>query len=105
MKRAKKHDLTPEEVMAALKARETNINRLAAQYGCSRQALYQTLRAPNARGELRIAHALGVHPMVIWPSRYRADGEPRYRRFALRPVPGECNAAAAGVNGNLKRAA
>lgn len=109
MRLEKHQDWTPQEVMAALAARGTNMARLAAQYGCSRQALHQTLRAPNARGELRIAHALGLHPMAIWPSRYHPDGEPRYRRLALKPVPdghaSQCNAAAAEVNGNLREAA
>lgn len=83
----KKQDWSPEKVMQALRAKGTNINKLAILYGVSRQALYQTLSSPNHRGELRIAHALEEHPMAVWPTRYHADGEPRGRRCELKPIP------------------
>lgn len=101
----KKQDWTPEKVMKELRAKGTTINQVALQYGCSRQGLYQSLRRPNHRGELRIAHALGVHPMSIWPTRYKSDGTPQRTPFELKPIPANSTPHSKGsgftVNGNL----
>ena len=46
--------------------------------------------------ERRIADALGIHPKVIWPSRYYPNGEPKPRGF--RAI--QFNAHQRVVNGN-----
>lgn len=100
----KKQDWSPEKVMNALRAKGTCANQLANLYGISRQAIYQALRHPNHRCELRIAHALELHPKVVWPSRYNTAGEPLGRRCELKPIPAsnatKCNAGNRAVNGN-----
>ncbi|MEW6514298.1 MAG: helix-turn-helix domain-containing protein [Pseudomonadota bacterium] len=100
----KNQDWSPEKVMKALRAKGTNVAQVAKLYGVSRHALYETLRVPNHRGELRIAHALELHPQAVWPSRYNPAGEPLGRRCELKPIPAsnalQCNAANRAVNGN-----
>lgn len=64
----------PEDIKAEIRKRGCTIERLAKQNGLTRNALLRTLALPRANGEKIIADFLGVHPSVIWPSRYHADG-------------------------------
>ena len=83
----KRKDWTPEKVKQALRDAGTTTCALAKKYGVSRQAMSITLRRSNTRGEARIADALGLHPMDIWPSRYDVAGASVSTPFELKPVP------------------
>ncbi|WP_200877390.1 helix-turn-helix domain-containing protein [Methylobacter tundripaludum] len=43
--------------------------------------LSKALRNSAPIAEKRIADALEIHPMIIWPSRYHANGERKLQRF------------------------
>lgn len=47
--------------------------RFGLAEGCART----TLREPNLRGERAIAAMLNTHAHLLWPSRYRPNGERR----------------------------
>lgn len=49
----------------------------------SSSSLSSTFTRSYPLNEKRIADAIGVHPMVIWPSRYNADGSIKPRGFRM----------------------
>ncbi len=67
-------DWHPEDIKAAVRKSGTSLAALARDAGMSPNAFTHVLRFPRATAERVIAHALGVHPKVIWPSRYLRDG-------------------------------
>lgn len=106
-KKASRIDWHPADVVAALHKRGLTLRKLAEQHEVSPKAVIRALRERCVPAERRIAEAIGVHPMMIWPSRYNADGS---RLLVARGQPSHksrLNSSAAGgaVNGNLKRAA
>ena len=71
---ARLSDWHPADIVAALSKRGTSLRRLSAERGYSAGTLRKALRYPWPKAEAVIAEALGVHPAVLWPSRYGADG-------------------------------
>lgn len=59
-----------------------------ARYGLIDGCARNTMREPNLRGERAIAAMLNTHPHLLWPSRYRPNGERRrpldYTSFPTR---------------------
>ncbi|KQN64448.1 transcriptional regulator [Erwinia sp. E602] len=65
-----KSDMHPADIVAAIKKRKSSLAALSRQAGLSSGTLANALKKPWPKGEFIIARALGVHPSVIWPSRY-----------------------------------
>lgn len=74
-------DWHPEDIKAAVRKRGITLADVARRHGLKDASLRLALTLPRAEAERAIAAALDLHPMVIWPSRYRSDGE------RLRPQP------------------
>lgn len=69
---------------------------LARAYGMTSSSTFSVaLDRSYPLNEQRIADALGIHPMEIWPSRYNADGSPKLR--GIREL--QFNAAAQVLKG------
>lgn len=77
-KKASREDWHPADILAALHKAGWTLRGLAHSHGLTNSS---TLSAAMVRSyplnEKRIADALGVHPMVIWPTRYFEDGTRR----------------------------
>lgn len=59
------------DIVAALHKRGTTLRKLAKLHEyASPTTLGQALNRPWPKGEKIIADAIGVHPSIIWPSRY-----------------------------------
>jgi len=75
-------DWHPADIKAALHKKGITLAGLAAAHGLSSSS---TLSAALTRSypvnEKRIAEAIGVHPMVIWPTRYHANGDRKLYGF------------------------
>lgn len=76
------------DVKAALEKRGWSLRQLALSLGFSESLLREPLRKPYPAAERRIADALGIHPMVIWPSRYDENGKPNRRLGNPNWLPG-----------------
>lgn len=101
-KKSSREDWHPADIKAALHKRGITLMGIAEAYGLtSSSTLSAALVRSYPANEKRIAKALGLHPKVIWPSRYYESGDPKPRGF--RAV--QCNAATRAVNGNLAIAA
>lgn len=68
-------DWHPEDIKAEVRKRGITLADVARGAGLKAASLRLALTLPRAEAESAIAAALDVHPMTIWPSRYRADGE------------------------------
>lgn len=94
-KKASQGDWHPADVKAALEKAGWTLRKLAAHHGVTPPGVKRALRARSVPAEKRIADALGVHPMTIWPSRYNADGsrllvargQPSHQRKVTRNRP------------------
>ena len=74
-KKTSQEDWHPADVKAALHKKGITLAGLAEQHGLSSSStLSAALTRSYPANEKRIAEALGVHPMTIWPSRYHKDG-------------------------------
>lgn len=73
---ARLQDWPPAYVIAELNVRGHNLSALGKANGYSRHSLRLALRKPWPKAEGIIAAAVGVHPAVIWPTRYGVDGMP-----------------------------
>lgn len=62
------------DIIACLRKKGTSLAALSRASGLSSTTLANALTRPWPKGEHLIAEALGVHPSVIWPSRYFRDG-------------------------------
>lgn len=69
-----KADWHPADIVAAIRKSGTTLRELSLSHGLAERACQVALHRPYTKPEVVIAKALGVHPMVIWPSRYHADG-------------------------------
>lgn len=66
----------------ALHKKGITLAGIAEAYGLtSSSTLSSVFTRSYPLNEKRIADAIGVHPMVIWPSRYNADGSIKPRGF------------------------
>lgn len=101
-KKASREDWHPADVIAALHKCGITLKGLAQQHGLSSSS---TLSAALVRSypanEKRIADALGVHPKVIWPSRYNEDGTRKPQGFRAVQSTRSCHTR----NGEIRAAA
>lgn len=68
------------DIIAALHKNGITLAGIARAYGLTNSTtLSHTFLRSYPLNEKRIADAVGVHPMVIWPSRYNADGSAKPR--------------------------
>lgn len=75
-------DWHPADVKAALHKKGITLAALAEAYGLnSSSTLSSVFTRSYPLNEKRIADAIGVHPKVIWPTRYHADGSIKPRGF------------------------
>lgn len=75
-------DWHPEDIKAAVRKKGITLADVARDAGQNGNALRLALTLPRAEAERAIADALGVHPKVIWPSRYDEAGN----RLSPQPV-------------------
>ncbi|MFK3660857.1 helix-turn-helix domain-containing protein [Scandinavium sp. NPDC088450] len=68
------NDWHQADIIACLRKKGTSLAALSRASGLSSSTLANALTRPWPKGEYLIAEALGVHPSVIWPSRYFRDG-------------------------------
>ncbi|ENZ0175038.1 helix-turn-helix domain-containing protein [Providencia rettgeri] len=66
----KEMDWHRADIVAALHKQGVSLSQLSIDAGLSPSTLRNALRAPYPRAEEIIAHAIGVTPQEIWPSRY-----------------------------------
>nr|WP_318383175.1 helix-turn-helix transcriptional regulator [uncultured Enterobacter sp.] len=77
----------PADIIAGLRKRGTSLAALSRASGLSSSTLANALTRPWPKGEYLIADALGVHPSLIWPERYRGeDGKMVERKGLIRRV-------------------
>ena len=70
-----KEDWSRAQVIAALHDHGITLVSLAKVHGLADSSSFSiALSRPYPMAELRIASALNVHPMKLWPSRYKKDG-------------------------------
>lgn len=82
-KKPVREDWHPAQVIAELRMRAgLTLSQLAKRHGVERQNMSRAIRLGSPINEKRIADALGLHPMAIWPTRYHADGRAIERRGA-----------------------
>lgn len=79
MSKTANNDWRPRQVIAALDAAGWTCRRLAEHHQVAYTTIADALRKPYPTSEKRIADALKLHPMAIWPSRYHADGTSKAR--------------------------
>lgn len=72
------------DIIAGLHKKGTSLAALSRSVGLSSPTLANALLRPWPKGEYLIAEALGVHPSVIWPSRYYQDGLMVERKGLIR---------------------
>ena len=101
-KKASQVDWHPAKIKMELHMRGITLSGLAEAHGLtSSSTLSAALTRSYPANEKRIANALGIHPKVIWPSRYNEDGTRKPQGF--RAV--QCTAAAVVRNGYVLKAA
>lgn len=101
-KKASQKDWHPADVKAALHKRGITLSALAEAHGLKgATSLSAALVRSLPTNEKRIADALDLHPMDIWPSRYNEDGTRKPQGF--RAV--QCTAVRIARNGNIRKAA
>lgn len=79
-----KQDWHQADIIATLRKKGTSLAALSRACGLSSSTLANTLTREWPKGEYLIAEAIGVHPSVIWPSRYFRDGVLVERRKLMR---------------------
>lgn len=90
-------DWHPADVVAALHKAGYTLAKLGEHYGLkSGQSFSHAMRRSLPLAEQRIADTLGLHPKVIWPSRYYDNGDRKPQGF--RAI--ESTRRSRGVNGN-----
>lgn len=106
-KKASQGDWHPADIKAALHKRGITLMSLAAAHGLtSSSTLSAALVRSYPANEQRIADALELHPMVIWPTRYNADGTRKLQGFrAVQSNAVIVPRRGSAGNGNLARAA
>lgn len=101
-KKASLEDWHPADIVAALRKAGYTLSKLAFEHGLKDSSGFSKAMVMSfPLGEARIAKALGVHPMTIWPSRYEADGT--RKPAGIRAI--QCTAAMRARNGNVQQAA
>lgn len=72
------------DIIAGLHKKGTSLAALSRGAGLSSSTLANALTRAWPKGEYLIADALGVHPSVVWPSRYYQDGVMVERKGLMR---------------------
>lgn len=81
-KASHQEDWHPADVVAELRKAGISLAGLAKAYGLNSSSAFSVaLVRSYPICEQRIADALGIHPMVIWPSRYNPDGSIKPRGY------------------------
>lgn len=89
-------DWHPADIIAGLRKAGWTLESLGRHHGLKSGAtLSKALRSSFPLAESRIAEALGVHPKVIWPSRYHKNGERKLQGFHAL----QCKRKTTRVNG------
>jgi len=102
VKKTSQEDWHPAKVKMELHVRGITLKGLAEAHGLtSSSTLSAALTRSYPANEKRIADAIGVHPKVIWPSRYEADGTRKPQGFRAM----QSTAADIARNGNIRKAA
>lgn len=84
VKKTVNQDWHPADIKAALNKKNMTLAGLARAYGLTGStSLSSTFTRSYPLNEQRIADAIGVHPMVIWPSRYNQDGTRKLQGFQV----------------------
>jgi len=82
VKKPVSEDWHPADIKAALHKKGITLKGIADAYGLtSSSTLSSVFTRSYPLNEQRIADAIGVHPKVIWPSRYNKDGSIKPRGF------------------------
>lgn len=109
LKKAGQADWDPAEVICALRLKGITLSALAKAHGLAESSsLSAALTRSLPTNEKRIADAIGVHPMVIWPSRYNEDGtvKPRgFRAVQFNALEKARNSKTTAADSRLKKAA
>ncbi len=104
-KKASHEDWHPADIKAALHKKEVTLAGLAKAHGLtSSSTLSAALTRSYPANEQRIAEAIGVHPMVIWPTRYNEDGTRKlqgFRQLQFNARQPGCNGKATAAAGNV----
>lgn len=83
-----KKDWTRAQIIAALHDKEITLAALAKAHGLADSSSFSNaLSRSYPRAEQRIADALDLHPMKLWPSRYNVDGTRIKQRYPTRILP------------------
>lgn len=108
-KTSQQEDWHPADVVAALRKAGLSLSGLAQAYGLTSSSAFSVaLVRSYPICEQRIADALDIHPMVIWPSRYNADGsiKPRgYRDVQFNAVARILKGKTTAASGKLRKSA
>lgn len=81
-KKTSQEDWSPARIKYELHERGITLAALAVQHGLTNSSvLSATFVRSYPLNEKRIAAAIGVDPVVIWPSRWNLDGTPKPRGF------------------------
>ena len=72
------------DIIAGLRKKGTSLAAVSRAAGLSSSTLANALTRPWPKGEYLIAEALGVHPSVVWPSRYYQNGVMVERKGLMR---------------------
>jgi len=65
-----------EWIKYQLRIRGTSLAKLAREQNVSDAAVKKAKRMPYPRMERAIANALDLHPLDLWPDRWKANGSP-----------------------------
>lgn len=108
-KKASQPDWHPADIKAALHKKGITLAGLALAHGLKESSsLSATFARSMPINEKRIADAVGVHPKVIWPSRYNEDGTRKlqgFRSLQFNAASVARNSKAAAAVGEISKAA
>ena len=103
LKKANQEEIEPPQdwhyadVISELRKKGVTLSNLAAKHGLTTGGTFsKALRNSNPLAEVRIADALGLHPKVIWPTRYNEDGSRKLQGFHAL----QCKRIEKNVNGS-----
>lgn len=106
VKKASQEDWHPADVVAALHKRGITLRALAEMHGLKGSSgISAALVRSLPLTEKRIADALDLHPMDIWPSRYNPDGSPKPRGIRGMRAQGKCTRVTGTRNADVPAAA
>jgi len=108
-KKPSQQDWDAIDIKAALYKKGITLSGLAQAHGLKDSSgLSVALVRSFPAGEKRIAEALGMHPMAIWPSRYHEDGSRKpqgFRSLQFNAASVARNSKGAATGGEIAKAA